>query len=127
MLSESKGIRACLLEFKPVLYRRYVDECFLLFKYQSHVSNFFDNFNGKHNRIKFTFELEQNNCLSFLDVLVNKSDESFSTDTYRKPTFTGLGMKFHSFRFHILKINLIHCLIERAYNISSSFLALHKI
>ena len=38
----------------------------------------------KHANIKFTCELEENNRISFLDVLVHKLDGSFSTDLYRK-------------------------------------------
>jgi len=35
-----------------------------------------------------------NNRLSFSDVLVNELNETFSTDTYRILTYTGLGIKF---------------------------------
>ena len=40
---------------------------------------------------------------------------------YRKPTFTGLGLRFDSFAPKSYKYNLISCLIHRAYKISSNF------
>ena len=45
--------------------------------------------------------------------------------TYRKPTFTGLGLRFDSFTPRSFKINLISCLIHRAYKISSSYRLFH--
>ena len=43
-------------DFKPVFYRRYVDECFLLFKDQSHSRQFLGYLNDKHANISFTME-----------------------------------------------------------------------
>ena len=37
----------------------------------------------------FTYEIEENNNLVFLDVLVTR-EEKFCTSLYRKPTFSGL-------------------------------------
>ena len=42
------------------------------------------------------------------------------------PTFTGLGMKFNSTVNYKFKINLSSCLLERAYNICSSYQSLSK-
>ena len=57
--------------------------------------------------------------MPFLDVAVTKCDTYFSTDLYRKPTFTGLLTKFDSSVSAVYKTNLIDCLIQRAYNICS--------
>jgi len=43
------------------------------------------NINLIHRKIVFTKELETNNCLHFLDVLIEKSSTGFITSTYRKP------------------------------------------
>ena len=52
---------------------------------------FFLNYsNCQHPNIKFTHELQENNSLPFLDILVTYSDNGFSTNLYRKKTFTGL-------------------------------------
>ena len=71
--------------------------------------------------MKFTVESEKNHSLPFLDINVVKHDDSFATDLYRKPTFTGLGCKFDSAINETYKTGLITCLIDRAYKISSSY------
>ena len=75
--------------------------------------------------IKFTHDLEKDGKLNFLDVTINHFDNQFSTSVYRKPTFTGLGLRFDSFTPRSFKINLISCLIHRAYKISSSYRLFH--
>ena len=111
----------CPVAFKPVFYRRYVDDTFLLFRDHSHIKLFFDYLNCKHDRIRFTCETENNNSLSFLDISVCRGNESFSTSTYRKPTFTGLGTNYSSAVNTSYKLNLISCLVDRAYKINSSY------
>ena len=54
-----------------------------------------------------------------LDVLVERGDSSFVTSVYRKPTFTGLYLDWHSFAPKSRKLNLIRCLSYRALNIRS--------
>ena len=85
----------------------------------------FDYLNNKRANIKFTCELEERNRISLLDILFNKLDGSFSTDLYRKPIFTGLGIKFHGTVNYKFKINLI-CLLERAYDTCSSYQSLSE-
>ena len=65
-------------------------------------------------------EIEQNDKISFLDVLIKKSKDSFSTNSFQKKTETGLGMKFESAIPEKYKFNLISCLVDRAYKINSS-------
>ena len=86
----------CLHKFKPVVYRRYVDDTFLLFRFQSHIPFFLNYLNSQHNSIQFTHEIERSHTVPFLDVLVTKSSVGFKTGLHRKPTVTGLGFKFDS-------------------------------
>ena len=44
---------------------------------------------------------------------------------YRKPTFTGLGLKYSSFIPCSFKHNLIGCLVDRCYKICSSYSYFH--
>ena len=64
-------------------------------------------------------EEESNDQLPFLDVLVERGDSSFLTSVYRKPTFTGLYLDWHSFAPKSRKLNLIRCLSFRTLNICS--------
>ena len=54
-------------EFKPVLYKRYADDSFLLFRTESHVKLFLDYSNAQHPLGKFTHGSERNGYLPFLD------------------------------------------------------------
>ena len=80
--------------------------------------------NDKHPNIVFTFENECNGRLSFLDVDVTNENGRFFTSVYRKPTFTGLTMKFSSFIPINFKRNLICTLTTRAFNICSDYFRL---
>ena len=94
---EKSWLYNCPSIFKPILYRRYVDDCFLLFRSLDHVPLFFNYLNHQHPNISFTSELEKDGKLPFLDVDITRSKGKFSTSVYRKPTFTGLFTNFHSF------------------------------
>ena len=63
--------------------------------------------NNIHANIKFTVETEKDNHLPFLDVLITRTeDELINTTLHRKPTFTGLYMRYDSFVPHILNVVL---------------------
>ena len=118
---EKNWLDKCPLHFKPKFYRRYVDDTFILFSDPSHIPLFLNYLNSQHPNIKFTCENEAENQLNFLDVTVYRKDNKFETSVYRKPTFTGLGLRYDSFVPKSYKINLISCLIHRAYEISSNW------
>ena len=98
---ESTWLSNCLSTFKPVYYRRYVDDCFLLFRERKRVNLFFNFLNEQHSSIKFSSEVETNNTLSFLDIKIIRPNGSFSTSVYQKPTFTEL---FTNFQFYSTSI-----------------------
>ena len=123
---ETNWLSACPSDFKPVFYKRYIDDTFLLFKSEAHINKFKDYLNSKHPNIMFTSEVETNNKISFLDCSVLRSENKLSTSVYRKPTFTGQGLSFFSFCARIYKINSIKTLISRAQRISTTFTALNK-
>ena len=122
---EAKWLDECPLNFKPVFYKRYVDDIFLLFNDRSHISQFLTYLNGKHRNIKFTFETESNRSLPFLDCLISRKNNTFETSVYRKQSFTGLGMSFYSFIPFSFKLNSIKTLIFRGYTISSNYFNMH--
>ena len=99
------------MNYDSMLYRRYVDDTFCLFNRRDDVDRFFRHTNGCHPNIKFTFEIEENNTLPFLDVLVKKESHCFSSNLYRKKTFTGLYTDFASLAPNNYKINLATVLI----------------
>ena len=84
---ETKWLTNCPLEFKPALYRRYIDDTFLLFKDASHIDKFLNYLNAQHSSIQFTSEIETNSMLNFLDITIAKINNSFETSVFRKKNF----------------------------------------
>ena len=122
---EKIWLHDCPIDFKPLFYRRYVDDTFLIFRNADHIPLFLEYLNSKHNNIEFTSETESNNSLSFLDIEITKSSDGFKTSIYRKPTFTGLCTKFTSFIPIQYKRNLVSTLAYRALKICSSYVSIH--
>ena len=122
---EKNWLDDCPLSFKPLLYRRYVDDTFLLFRNSTHIPKFLSYLNNKHNNINFTVEHETDGELPFLDILLTRRGNQISTSIYRKPTFTGLGINFLSFIPEQFKINAITTLLFRCYNICSDWKSIH--
>ena len=111
---------------KPLFYCRYVDDTYLVFENRSQMVEFFKFMNEQCECIKFTKEEEHSNQLPFLDVLVKRNSEGkISTTLYRKPTFSGLYLRWDSFVPKQYKRGLINCLIHRAWKICSSYEQFH--
>ena len=109
------------------MYYRYVDDTFTVFACKNDMCNFFQYVNTLHPNIKFTKEDEQCNQLPFLDVLVKReADGHLSTSVYRKPTYSGLYLKWESFVPKEYKKGLVYGLISRAWKICSSYEYVHK-
>ena len=70
--------------------------------------------------INFTYELENNKQLPFLDVNVDNSKDKLELSIYRKPTHTGLYNKWSSLAPTKYKINLIRSLVNRAIKVCSN-------
>ena len=69
---EKEWLDNCPSHFKPIVYRRYVDDIFVLFSSKEHLQSCIDYINKQYWYIKFTFETEQNNTFSFLDTNIIK-------------------------------------------------------
>ena len=107
---------------KPLFYRRFVDDSFVLFKDRTESRPFFEYLNGLHPNIAFTMEDEtpENGYFPFLDVKISRNGSKFETRTFYKPTFTGLYTNWYSFTPRRYKLNLVKCLFSRAWNICSN-------
>ena len=66
----------CYHEFKPVIYRRYVNDTFLLFRSKHHIEKFRNYSNHQRKNIKFTSETENENSLSFLDIKITRDNNN---------------------------------------------------
>ena len=72
---EKEWLDSCPIEFKPKLYKRYVDNTFAMFQARDHVKKFVDYMNKKHLHIRFIFEVEDQNSFSLLDIKIIRNTE----------------------------------------------------
>ena len=67
----------CSSHLKPIVYRQFVDDTFLLIRSKDHVEKFRTYFNKLHKIIKLTSEIEGNGSLSFLDIKSSPENNKF--------------------------------------------------
>ena len=101
-----------------------MDDTLIIFSEQKHTDLFLHCLNSKHPNINFTLKNEINNKISFLDIWVEKNNNSLATKIFRKPTFSGLGISYFSNTPLLYRLNSIRTLIHRAYQICSTYEAL---
>ena len=123
---EKIWLQNCPSEFKPVIYRRYVDDTFLLFCSKHHITKFRNYLNRKHKNIRFTSGIENENSISFLDVKISRDNNKFTTSVCRKPTFSGVFTNFGSFIPKSYKFNLLFTSSHRALKLCSNLELFHQ-
>ena len=70
-------------------WRQFVDDTFVYIK-RVLIEYVLSVLNSFHDNIKFTYEQENNNRLSFLDVLFIRDNEKINTTVFRKDTYNDL-------------------------------------
>jgi len=106
------------LDFSIHTYYRYVDDIFMIIP-ATKLLSVLDVFNNYHPRLKFTYEVEVNNNLNFLDVSVIRMNGKLITNWFRKPTFSGRYINFHSNHPLQYKLNSITNLVDHAILLSN--------
>ena len=122
---ETKCLQKCPKAFKPVFYKRYVDDIFVLFEKPEQVLPFVNYMNKKHKNISFPYETEKNNIFSFLDIKIFRENGQFATSVFRKDTFSGVYTNFVSFMPIEYKFGLVYTLVYRCFNLVSDFSKFH--
>ena len=112
---ETTWLKNCPKSFKPVYYKRYVDDIFVLFEKPKQVSRFVKYMNKRHKNIKFSFETEKDNSFSFLDVKICRETDKFTTIVFRKDTFSGVYTNFSSFVALKHKFGLAYTVPHRSF------------
>ena len=122
---EKNWLEHCPVEYRPLYYRRYLDDIFVLFNSAEHLKRFYSYLNPRHLNISLTMENEKGNRMSFLDVNIIREKDKFTTSVYRKPTFSGIYTHFDSFLPSSNKIGLLHTLLYRCFRICSYWTKFH--
>ena len=99
-------------------WKQYVDDTIATIKLTSidHVLMILNTF---HKNIKFTYELEINNKISFLDVLLIRKNDTSETTIYRKST-NGVYLHWDSFAHKNWKRSPLRSILAKAYKICST-------
>ena len=102
---EKEWLNSCTTEFKPKVYKRYVDDIFVMFQSRDHIKRF--------------VEINQNR-FSFWDIkiITNTQKKSFETSIYSKNTLSFLPI---TYKFGLLETMLFHC-----FSIWSSYEKFHE-
>ena len=115
----------CPQGFKPVFYRRYVYDTFILFKSNDYLKCFQDFLNSCHINMSFSMKTEKENKLSFPDVQIISEKSRFTTSIYRKPTFSSVYCNFESFLPSVCNFVIVYSLVYRCFRICSNWTQFH--
>ena len=123
---EKNWLNSCPQGFKPVFYRCYVDDIFVVFKSNDHLKYFQEFLNFCLINMSFSMETERQNNFSFLDIEVIHEQGKFPTTIYRKPTFKGVYSNSESFLPSVYKFGMACSLVYRCFCISLDWKKFHE-
>ena len=108
----------------PHIYCRFVDDIFVDVKDQEQLNALIEKLQ-ENSVLSFTFELNVQNKLPFLDVLVKSEQDRYETTVYRKATDVGRCLNANSECPSRYKKSVIRAFIRRAIRNCSSWELLH--
>ncbi|RZC38639.1 uncharacterized protein BDFB_012691, partial [Asbolus verrucosus] len=122
MNSLERKIQSSAMFSKHILFWiRYVGDILTLFKgTKDDLNQFLSFLNFLHPSIKFTFEIENNNSIPFLDILVSHKNHQFFFDVYRKPSATDTVIPYKSCHPNSHKFASFYALFHRFFSIPLS-------
>ena len=107
------------------IYSRYMDDILCSIK-KENIDSHLNMINGLHPSLTFTYEIETNGKLPFLDMNLCNNSGSLSSHWYRKPTDTGLTLNFHALAPLKYKKSVVISFIYRIYRACSSWSHFHE-
>ena len=110
---------------KPKIYARYVDDVFLLVDNVEYVNRLKTTFEN-NSVLKFTYEMNNNFKIPFLDILIDNSNNTFKTVVYRKPTDHGQCLNYNSHCPLKYKRSVITNYLHRAFKVSNTWSDFHN-
>jgi hypothetical protein len=107
------------IKFKPWCPRffvRYVDDYFAIMK-KNQVLDILRHMNEQFPTIEFTMDVEENEYISYLDLMVSKNNKKLEFNIYRKETNTNLLIRNDSYHHPSHKAAAFHSMFHRLFNI----------
>ena len=117
---EKIGLERCPEAIKPLFYRSYVDDIFVLSESHDKLINRLD-FNRCHPNRSFSHEIERDGKLSFVDINVFREGGQFLTNAYCKQTFSGVSRHFEGFLPAPYKFGMVCTFTNRCFRICSDW------
>ena len=111
-------------DLKPIMYVRYVDDCFLVVDSIQTLFNLKQKFEAE-SVLKFTYEKEKSGQLAYLDSLVRRSDHAFKTSVFIKSTNLGDCLNYNSICPEKYKTGVIKTFLHRGFAICSDWATFH--
>ena len=108
---ENKCLKDCPHSLKPVFYRRYVNDIFVLFSSLDQVEKFKKYLSSKYPNVKVLLEQESDGRLSLSPINIFHKKGKFVTNVYREKTFSGVYTNFNSFVPETYKTGLTESLL----------------
>lgn len=106
------------LSFSPKIFVRYVDDIFTIVP-KNNISEMINEFNSYHPRLQFTYELQNDSTLNFLDTSIIKEENgSLKTNWYQKPTSSGRYINYFSNHPLNQKVSVTYGLVDRGILLS---------
>ncbi|XP_064481243.1 uncharacterized protein LOC135394433 isoform X2 [Ornithodoros turicata] len=106
--------------FPVKFYRRYVDDTFVILN-RNHVHDLHSILDNVEPSVRFTYEVEQNSVLPFLDVSVRQAEAGhIETTVHRKPCDTGNFLHLISHHPPEHKRSMVNTLLDRAKHLAST-------
>ena len=97
----------------PLFYFRYVDDTILCIK-SDQVDTVLQVFNNYNPHLKFTFELEINSSINFLDITLIRNNNQILTNWHQKTISSSRLLNYNSNHTKKQKINIVTNLVNRA-------------
>lgn len=108
------------LDFQLPFLKKYVDDIVTAIPLDK-LDHVMEVFNSYNEHLKFTYELENNNQLPYLDMLlVRKDNQTIQTEWYQKPIASGRFLDYCSFHPLYQKLNTANNLINRINTFSTN-------
>jgi len=112
-------------ELKPLIYTRYVDDCFVLVRDVQSLLDVKSKFE-EQSVLSFTYETESSSKLAFLDILINRRQDNFETTVYVKSTNSGDCLNYRSVCPDRYKVGVIKTLLHRGLQICNDWNNFHQ-
>ena len=101
-------------------YGRYVDNFFLIIT-KNKLNMLLNLVNNMHKRLKFTYEIEDNNRLSFLDIMViGNKNTSISLDLFKKNIASGRYLNYLSSHTIQIKIGIVKTFANKVFTLAET-------